>query len=450
MNDTHKERFFGTDGIRGKVGGVVINPRFALDLGSAIGKTFLSLGNSKSVAILGKDTRVSGYMLESALQAGLVSAGVDVSVLGTAPTPAIAYLVRETEANFGIVISASHNPYFDNGFKIFDFDGNKITDEIQFLIEAEFEKDGLVSDWRKIGRVRRIESDLRLYKEFCEGIIHSRGCFSGLSIVMDCANGAAYKIAPQIFEKTGASLTLLGTEPNGFNINENCGSTDTKVLQATVIEQKADIGISFDGDGDRLLLVNHKGEMVDGDQIIFALAAGKNRLGTLKGGVVGTQMSNFGLQAALSRLGIPFERVEVGDRHVKKRLLERGWVLGAETSGHILNLDISHTGDGIVAALQILNLMHSTNASLEELVSGFGKAPQVLINVPVKNPGLTMQTPRLIQAIDDYQAQLGKRGRVYIRASGTEPLVRVMVESDDLTEIEIIAKELSDIIENES
>jgi len=450
MNEKLAKRFFGTDGIRGEVGGAVMNGQFALDLGCAIGKVFSAQKNRKVKVILGKDTRISGYLFESALQAGLLSTGVDVWVLGTAPTPTVSYLVRNTESDFGIVISASHNRFFDNGIKIFDSEGHKVLDEIQLLIESELDVRHVTEDSRKLGKLKRIESEVREYEDYCERLIKGSEIFSNINIAMDCANGATYKIAPRILEKSGASLVTLGTEPNGFNINENCGSTDTSFLQKTVVKKKADIGIAFDGDGDRLMLVDHQGEIVDGDQIIFALAAGKKKYGIMEGGVVGTHMSNFGLQLGLSNMGIPFERAEVGDRHVMQKLLERRWVLGAETSGHILNLDISHTGDAIVAALQVLELMSIEDLSLKEIVSGFEKFPQVLINVPVDDSSLWMKNTDLGEAIDDYQVQLGERGRIYIRASGTEPLVRVMVEGDDQEEVKNIADDLGRIVKNSS
>ena len=448
MNEMLEKRFFGTDGIRGEVGGSVMNSQFAMSLGIAIGRSFVAKGNKPLNAILGKDTRISGYLFESALQAGLLSVGVNVSVLGTAPTPVISYLVRNTEADFGIVISASHNPYFDNGVKIFDSAGHKISDEIQLSIESNLQAEHSVENSRKLGRLRRIENEFGKYEEFCERFIEGPKVCSNMTVVMDCANGATYKIAPRILEKTGASLVMLGVNPDGFNINENCGSTDTSALQKVVVAKKADIGIAFDGDGDRLMLVDHEGEIVDGDQIIFALALGKKKSGTIKGGVVGTHMSNLGLEIALAKRGIPFERAEVGDRYVMQALLESGWTLGAETSGHILNLDASHTGDAIVAALQVLELMHSMDMTLKEIVKGVEKFPQVLINVPVDNSRLWMQNLDLTEAVGNYQNQLGERGRIYIRASGTEPLVRVMVEGDDQTETSYIAEDLSRIIKD--
>ncbi len=448
MNEKLAKRFFGTDGIRGKVGGSMMNAQFALDLGCAIGKVFSLQNNRKVKVILGKDTRISGYLLESALQAGLLSAGVDVLALGTVPTPTVSYLVRNTESDFGIVISASHNPFFDNGIKIFDSEGHKVLDEVQLLIESELDKRHVTEDSRSLGKLKHIESQVQEYEEYCERLIKGSEVFASINIVMDCANGATYKIAPRILEKSGASLVTLGTEPNGFNINENCGSTDISVLQKTVVDQNADIGIAFDGDGDRLMLVDHQGEIVDGDQIIFALASGKKKYGTMEGGVVGTHMSNLGLPLALSSMDIPFERAEVGDRYVMQMLLEREWVLGAETSGHILNLDISHTGDAIVAALQVLELMSLMDLTLREIISGFEKFPQVLINVPFDNSSLWIKNMNLAEAVDDYQNQLGERGRIHIRASGTEPLVRVMVEGDDQKEVENIADDLSRIVKD--
>ena len=448
MNEILEKRFFGTDGIRGEVGGSVMNSQFAMSLGIAIGRSFVAKGNKPLNAILGKDTRISGYLFESALQAGLLSVGVNVSVLGTAPTPVISYLVRNTEADFGIVISASHNPYFDNGVKIFDSVGHKISDEMQLSIESNLQAEHSVENSRKLGRLRRIDNEFGKYEDFCERFIEGPEVCSNMTVAMDCANGATYKIAPRILEKTGASLVMLGVNPDGFNINENCGSTDTSVLQKAVVAEKADIGIAFDGDGDRLMLVDHEGEVVDGDQIIFALAVGKKESGTIKGGVIGTHMSNLGLEIALAKRDIPFERADVGDRYVMQALLESGWTLGAETSGHILNLDASHTGDAIVAALQVLEQMHSMDMTLKEIVKGVEKFPQVLINVPVDNSRLWMQNMDLTEAVGNYQNQLGKRGRIYIRASGTEPLVRVMVEGDDQKETSHIAEDLSRILKD--
>ncbi len=448
MNEKLAKRFFGTDGIRGKVGGPIMNGQFALDLGYAIGKSFVTEGNKKITALLGKDTRISGYLFESALQAGLLSAGVNVSILGTVPTPVVSYLARNTDADLGVVISASHNPYFDNGIKIFDSDGNKISDEMQLLIESKLNKEHVIEDSKKLGRLRRIEYEFGIYEDFCERFMSGPEIFSGIKVAMDCANGATYRVAPRILEKTGASLVVVGAKPNGFNINENCGSTDTSVLQKLVIADNADVGIAFDGDGDRLMLVDHEGEIVDGDQIIFALAVGKKKYGTMKGGVVGTHMSNLGLQLALANIDIPFERTEVGDRYVMNALLERDWILGAETSGHILNLEASHTGDAIVAALQILELMRSMDLTLKEIVKEFEKFPQVLINVSVDRNSAWMQSANLAEAVDDYTNQLRGRGRIYIRASGTEPVVRVMVEGNDQQETKNIADDLSRILKN--
>ena len=442
------KKYFGTDGIRGRVNQGNINGEMFFKFGLAAGTYFKNLKKTKQTAIIAKDTRLSGYTLEPALVSGLASAGMHVYTLGPLPTNGLAMLTKRMKANMGIMITASHNPYFDNGIKIFDSDGNKISDEMQLLIESKLNKEHVIEDSKKLGRLRRIEYEFGIYEDFCERFMSGPEIFSGIKVAMDCANGATYRVAPRILEKTGASLVVVGAKPNGFNINENCGSTDTSVLQKLVIADNADVGIAFDGDGDRLMLVDHEGEIVDGDQIIFALAVGKKKYGTMKGGVVGTHMSNLGLQLALANIDIPFERTEVGDRYVMNALLERDWILGAETSGHILNLEASHTGDAIVAALQILELMRSMDLTLKEIVKEFEKFPQVLINVSVDRNSAWMQSANLAEAVDDYTNQLRGRGRIYIRASGTEPVVRVMVEGNDQQETKNIADDLSRILKN--
>ena len=444
MTVAYKKLYFGTDGMRGPVGGPVMNASFMLRVGLAIGRVFAK--NNSSLAVIGKDTRVSGYLFESSLQAGLISAGIDVLSLGTAPTPAVSHLVQTSNADFGIVISASHNPYFDNGIKLFNSEGLKISDEIEFAIERELENEFVSLDSDGLGSVNQYDEGLRQYEGFCENAIGSPCDLKGIKMVLDCANGATFDVAPEIFARMGATVTVIAAEPDGFNINDSCGSTDTEALQAKVISSNADLGIAFDGDGDRVIMVDHQGEIVDGDQILFCLANSRKASRKMLGGVVGTHMSNVGLELALQKLEIPFQRSEVGDRFVMQKLLENRWSIGGEASGHILNLDICPTGDAIVVALQVLSFMKSEGKSLRDMVGAMEKFPQVLVNIKREKRLTSTESNRLEAEVDINQRRLGGSGRIYIRPSGTEPLIRVMVEGEDRKLIDDVARELSEII----
>ena len=448
MKSNTKANYFGTDGIRGRVGSAVMNPRFMMNLGFSLAKVFGDKRKNLRV-VVGKDTRVSGFMLESALESGLLSSGADVVSLGVAPTPCIAQMVRNSDADLGVVISASHNPYTDNGIKVFDGDGHKLSSKIQNSIEDELQKDEPHYDYSDLGKVLRPAQPTSEYEAYCESFIKEPRKLANLSIVLDCANGATYKVAPRVFEKLGLTPLYLGVDPDGTNINESCGSTDTAVLQKTVIEKKADLGIAFDGDGDRLIMVDELGEIVDGDEIVYALASRKKDLGTLTGGVVGTHMTNLGLELALADINVPFERADVGDRYVMETLREKQWVLGGETSGHIINLHACHTGDAIISALQMLDILGCARISLSELVKPVEKLPQVLINVSTENPKVVMRSKKLVKRVDRFRSELGEGGRILIRPSGTEPLLRVMVEGGDRDQSSAIAEELSNIARSE-
>ena len=448
MKGNANTSYFGTDGIRGRVGGTVMNAQFMLRLGLALGKVFADEQRGLSL-VLGKDTRVSGYMLESALESGLLSSGVNVLAMGVAPTPCISYVARNSNADLGVVISASHNPYTDNGIKVFDRDGNKLTSKIQDAIEDELQNDDPKHEYRKLGRIQRPSQPTLEYEAYCQSFIKEPRNFANASIVLDCANGATYKVAQRVFEKLGLSPICLGVDPDGTNINEGCGSTDTTVLQRRVVEEKADLGIAFDGDGDRLIMIDEFGEIVDGDEIVYAITCRKKELGTLIGGVVGTHMTNLGLELALAELNIPFVRADVGDRYIMETLREKQWTIGGETSGHIINLDAFHTGDAIISALQILEILGLMKITLSELVKPVKKLPQVLINVSTENPKIVMSSNKLAQVIDRFRSELGKEGRILIRPSGTEPLVRVMVEGRDREQLSAIAEELSNIAKSE-
>ena len=440
----NKKRYFGTDGIRGCVGESVINPEFVLKLGWATGIGLCSEGDK---VLIGKDTRVSGYIMESVLEAGLASAGVDVRLLGPMPTPAIAYLIRAFRARAGIVISASHNPYYDNGIKFFSADGTKLPDVDELAIERQMDKTMKMVAPNKLGKVKRYNDASGRYVEFCKSTFGGfNSSLSGIKIVLDCANGATYHVAPRIFAELDADVIELNTDPDGFNINENCGSTNPEILQKAVLAEKADLGIAFDGDGDRVIMVDNKGEIVDGDHILFITAKHGFAKGSLEGGVVGTVMSNLGLEQALHALKINFLRSKVGDRHVMEALKKRGWLLGGEPSGHIVNLGITTTGDGIVSSLQVLAAMHHYEKSLHELKKEMLLFPQVIINVRVSKQINIESDLKIQSAIKNAQQQLGSRGRVVLRASGTEPLVRVMVEGDDQKQVEDIARELAVIV----
>lgn len=423
-----ERKYFGTDGIRGKVGHSAINPEFVTKLGWAAGKVLAGKGNNK--VLIGKDTRISGYMLESALEAGLSAAGINVGLLGPMPTPAIAYLTKTFRSEAGIVISASHNPYYDNGIKFFSANGYKLDDEVELAIEAmlELPMDCVESD--KLGKATRIDDAAGRYIEFCKGTFPSELSLTGMKIVVDCAHGATYHIAPSVLSELGAEIIEIGTKPNGININHQVGATSMRACVEAVLEHKADLGFALDGDGDRIMLVDHEGNVVDGDQIIFIIARDALKNGRLSGGVVGTQMSNLGLEIALDNLGIPFARSKVGDRYVMELLKEKGWHIGGENSGHVLNLSTISTGDGIVAGLQVLTAMLHTEKSLKSLLSGITKFPQKLLNVRYEPCAIDYcADQRVLDAVTEAEQALGDTGRVLLRKSGTEPLIRVMVEA---------------------
>ncbi|MBI0006057.1 phosphoglucosamine mutase [Gilliamella sp. W8126] len=437
-------KYFGTDGIRGKVGEYPITPDFALKLGWAAGRVLAKDGVKK--VIIGKDTRISGYMLESALEAGFASAGVAAAFTGPMPTPAIAYLTRTFRADAGVVISASHNPFYDNGIKFFSNEGRKLDDAIELEIEAQLEKEIDCVESKQLGRASRITDAAGRYIEFCKSTFDHDLSLSGLKIVVDCANGATYHIAPKVLRELGAKVIKIGCDPDGVNINENCGATDVKALTEQVINEKADLGFALDGDGDRIIMVDHKGNKIDGDLIIYIIAREALRQGQLKGGVVGTLMSNMGLEIALKNLGIPFVRAKVGDRYVLEMLVEKNWRLGAENSGHVLHLDKTTTGDGIVAGLQVLAAMVRNNMSLADLCSGMTMLPQILINVRFSGKNDPLMNPEVKSAIAQAEQQLGNNGRVLIRKSGTEPLIRVMVEGSNQSQVQQLAEKIADAV----
>lgn len=441
MTKAHK--YFGTDGIRGKVGKKPITPEFILKLGWAVGKV---LANGRNKVLIGKDTRISGYMLESALEAGLSAAGVDVHLLGPIPTPAIAFLTSDLGAQAGIVISASHNPYYDNGIKFFSHEGTKLADSIELQIETHLAQPIYTVDSAKLGKAIRVEDAKVRYVNFCKSTIPHSFKLNGLKIVIDCANGATYHIAPSLFSELGADLTVLGAKPNGLNINKDCGSTHLEHLQKTVLSQKADLGIAFDGDGDRVLMVDHLGEIVDGDELLFLLAQHGFKKGYIKGGIVGTAMSNLGLELAIKELGLNFIRTSVGDRYVNEALQTKKWQLGGESSGHIISRRLTKTGDGIIIALQVLEAIQSSGLSLHIAKKGMKKIPQILINIPTENPLATMSAPNIKKAVQEAELLLKNRGRVLLRPSGTESVVRVMVEGNKLSEVQSIANKLAEAV----
>ncbi len=447
------QQFFGTDGVRGRVGEEPITPQTVLKLGWAAGRV-LGGGARGAKVIIGKDTRVSGYLLESALEAGLSAAGVDISLLGPMPTPGIAYLTRTARARAGIVISASHNPFDDNGIKFFSPEGTKLADETELEIERLMAEPMTIVPSARLGKAERFADAAGRYIEFCKGTVPHPMNLQGMRVVIDCANGAAYHVAPDVFEELGAEVVAMGVQPDGFNINRDCGSTATQALERAVRERGADVGIALDGDGDRVILIDRDGERVDGDQILYVLATWRKAAGRLGGGVVGTLMSNFGLEQACRAQGIPFRRAPVGDRYVMNHLLEEGWLLGGESSGHIICLDKSSTGDGIIAALQVLQVMVETNRGLKELKAGMQVLPQTLINVPVGNNGTDTAYRALGDAacvraaVHDAERELAAGGRVLVRPSGTEPLIRVMVEGSDADQVARIGREIADAVES--
>jgi phosphoglucosamine mutase len=413
---------------------------FALRLASAAARVLAPSGGS---VLIGKDTRLSGYMFEAALEAGFIAAGMDVMLIGPLPTPGIAFMTRHFGCRFGVVISASHNPYYDNGIKFFDAEGGKLSDEDEARIEAELARGAVTVESGLLGRAVRVDKTRKAYQDFCCATFPVGKSLAGMKIVIDCAHGAGYKVAPRILTDLGAEIVPIGCSPNGRNINENCGSTSPELLQLTVPGVKAHVGIALDGDGDRLVMVDHLGRKVDGDQLLYVIARAKQAAGTLQGPVVGTLMSNYGLECALRELGIGFERAAVGDRYVLAKLRETGGVLGGETSGHLLTLDHTTTGDAMIAALQVLGVMSETGQPLAELTAGLSLMPQVMINVRVAERFDPQQQPTVVAARERVEEQLAGRGRVVLRASGTEPLIRVMVETEEQAEARAFAETIA-------
>ena len=437
-------RLFGTDGVRGKVGTYPITPDFALKLGWAAGKVLASQG-SRTV-LIGKDTRISGYMLESALEAGLAAAGLTAAFTGPMPTPAVAYLTRTFRLEAGIVISASHNPYYDNGIKFFSSQGTKLPDDIEEAIEAMLDQPMDCVESADLGKASRISDAAGRYIEFCKSTFPAHLGLDGYKIVVDCANGATYHIAPNVLRELGAEVIEIGTDPNGININEKCGATDVKALQEKVLETKADVGLAYDGDGDRIMMVDHLGNKVDGDQILFIIAREALRSGQLKGGVVGTLMSNMSLEIALKMLGVPFVRANVGDRYVLEKMVEHNWTLGGENSGHIIIADKNTTGDGIIASLAVLSAMVQHRLSLNELASAVKLFPQVLINVRFAGGANPLESEAVKAVAADVEKRLEGKGRILLRKSGTEPLIRVMVECEDGALAKQCAEEIAEAV----
>lgn len=438
-----KKRYFGTDGIRGTVGQAPITPDFMLKLGWAAGRVFADTNGARGKILIGKDTRISGYMFEAALEAGVAAAGVDIGLLGPMPTPAIAYLTRTLRARAGIVISASHNSFEDNGIKFFSADGTKLPDEIEYAIEAELEKDVSVVRPELIGKASRVNDAAGRYIEFCKSTVGQSLRLNGMKIVVDCAHGSTYHIAPSVFTELGATVIAQGVAPNGLNINQEAGSTSPKVLADRVVAEGADLGVAFDGDGDRLVMVDSLGNVLDGDEVLYIIARDRLRQGIAVGGVVGTQMSNLGLQLGLEALGVDFTRTPVGDRYVMQEMIQRGWSLGGESSGHVICLDLSSTGDGIISALQALAAVVHGGQSLAELRGEMNKLPQTMINVRIKRGTELVGNAAIASAVQAAEAQLGPRGRVLLRPSGTEPVLRVMVEGEEAGEVERLAQELA-------
>jgi phosphoglucosamine mutase len=439
-----EKKYFGTDGIRGRVGKGHITPEFVLKLGWAAGRVLGERPGSK--VLIGKDTRISGYMFESALEAGLVAAGVDIHLLGPMPTPGIAYLTRTLHAQAGIVISASHNPHYDNGIKFFSADGRKLPDDVELKIEQELERPMSTVESEQLGKAFRVDDAAGRYIEFCKSTIPWVMDFQGMKLVVDCAHGATYHIAPHVFQELGAEVITVGSEPNGLNINDGVGSTNAETLQREVRNHGAHLGVALDGDGDRLILVDGDGEVVDGDEILYIIANSRQAHGTMRGSVVGTLMSNLGLEQALAGLGIGFERVQVGDRYIMERLQAKNWILGGEPSGHIICLDRTTTGDGIVSALQVLAEIVHSGKSLAELRQGVEKYPQKLVNVRLENQVDVMGSPIMQQAVKDAESELGDEGRIVLRPSGTEPLIRVMVEAGSEAQVTEITSSLAGVV----
>ncbi len=438
------KKYFGTDGIRGRVGKGQMTADAVLKLGWAVGSVLARKGDN--LVVIGKDTRISGYMFESALEAGLSAAGVDVRLLGPMPTPGIAYLTRTLRASAGIVISASHNPYYDNGLKFFSADGSKLPDELEEEIESVFESQMVTVDSAQLGKAERVEDAQGRYIEACKATIPIGTRFNGIRVVLDCANGATYHIAPCVFEELGAEVITLGDKPDGLNINKDVGSTHPNVLAAAVLQNRADIGIAFDGDGDRVMMVDSKGSIIDGDEILYIITKSRLAAGARQEGIAGTLMSNMGLELAIRAMGLEFERTAVGDRYVLECLREKGWSLGGESSGHIICLDRTTTGDGIVSALQVMAYLAETEQTIVEALTGMEKMPQHLVNVPLPVKTNPIDEPRVQQAVKMVENKLNGRGRVLLRPSGTEPLIRVMVEGEDDEQVGAYAREIADAV----
>jgi len=436
-------KYFGTDGVRGRVGAAPMTVDFALRLASAAARV-LSPGGGR--VLIGKDTRVSGYMFESALEAGFVAAGVDVMLIGPLPTPGIAYMTQRLGCSFGVVISASHNPYQDNGIKFFDAMGSKLSDRVEHEIEGLLDLPVITQESQHLGKAIRIDRTRTQYQDFCASTIPSGITLKGFKIVIDCANGAGYKVAPRVLADLGAEIVPIGCSPNGRNINDGCGSTAPELLQLTVPGVRAQLGLALDGDGDRVVMVDELGRCVDGDQLLFILATARHQAGELKGPVVGTVMSNLGLEHALAERGMEFRRAQVGDRNVLAMLNESGGTLGGETSGHILCLDKTTTGDGLISALQVLAIMKQTGAGLAELAAAMRKYPQVLLNVQVATRFDPLTDPQVLQMVEDVERRFAGRGRIVLRASGTEPVIRVMVEGSDAALVKKGARDIAAIV----
>ena len=446
-------KYFGTDGIRGLVGEAPVTADFMLRLGRAAGKV-LAEGDRRAI-VIGKDTRISGYMFESALEAGLSAAGANVALLGPMPTPAVAYLTRTLFACAGIVISASHNPFHDNGIKFFSAEGEKLPDDVERAIERELDQSFSTVPSAKMGKAVRVEDAAGRYIEFCKGTVPFGTMLRGLKVVVDCANGATYRVGPSVLRELGAKVIAIGNDPDGLNINDGCGSMHPEFVGRAVLKHGADVGIALDGDGDRVIMVNAKGGIVNGDELLYIIAVARQKRGQLQGGVVGTVMSNLGLELALKKHDIPFLRTPVGDRHVHQALVNNDWMLGGEASGHLLCLDRTSTGDGIVSALQVLEVMVSQGESLAELTSAIQKLPQTMINVPISNHGKgnggadISDSETINAAVVSVQNKLGEAGRVILRPSGTEPLIRVTLEGTDEAQVNQLAAELAEVVRAE-
>ena len=445
-------KYFGTDGVRGLVGEMPITPEFVMRLGHAAGKVLVARAHNpqetgRPSVLIGKDTRISGYMLESALEAGLCAAGVDVILVGPMPTPAVAYLTRALRLSAGVMISASHNPYYDNGIKFFSASGAKLPDEIELQIEAELEKPMQTKPSAQLGRVRRIEDAHGRYIEFCKSTFPNDLDLRGMRIVVDCAHGATYHIAPPVFHELGAEVIPIANQPNGMNINDQCGATEPQLLRASVKQHRADLGIALDGDGVRLVIADGAGALYDGDQLLYVVAKHRHESGQFKGGVAGTVMTNLGFELALKRLGIPFARAKVGDRYVLEMMIERGWQWGGENSGHIVCLDKHTTGDGIISALQVLTALRTRNTTLRDYTAELVLLPQVLVNVRIRNGFDYKASPEIQNAVKQAESELGEDGRVLLRPSGTEPLIRVMVEGKSKATVEELARRIAGTVE---